>query len=75
MCREKSNPTASHPFPEPSNFSTVKKSREWPWWRGTALSHRIPLAKLKCWSDERRKELAASLGSRPDASHGAFHCL
>src|SRR5579863_6958781 len=34
-------------------------------WSGIALSHRIPLAKLKCLSDKRRKELAARLGGEP----------
>jgi hypothetical protein len=29
MNREKSNPTARHTFPEPLDFSIVKKSREW----------------------------------------------
>ena len=28
MNREKSNPTASHTFPEPLDFSTVRKLRE-----------------------------------------------
>jgi len=29
MNREKSNPNPSHTFPEPLDFSTLKKSREW----------------------------------------------
>src|SRR6266571_3054795 len=50
--------------------------------RGRALSHRIPLARLKCLSEKRLREMAARLGGEPGGArqlesprHGYFRPL
>src|SRR5579863_729509 len=42
---------------------------------GIALSHGIPLAKLKCLSEKRRKEMASRLGGEPGGARPSINRL